>query len=171
MYASSLRIPLIVSWPGGLPEGQVTDHPASIVDIAPTLLSLLGLPSVPSFQGVDLLPRRSLPAQPARTRLFSETHGRVYGVRSAEWRFIFNPERLQPEAAGGPYPLEEVELYDQRSDPREQRNLAPSRPDLVRAFTSEVMAWKLRELNLALPQEPRLDADTREELRALGYIE
>ena len=33
-------------------------------------------------------------------------------ARTAEWRFVYNPEKLPPEAPGGPYPIGELELFD-----------------------------------------------------------
>lgn len=169
IYGSSIRIPLILALPGVLPEGVVTDHPASLVDVAPTVLGLLGIPSLPQFQGQDLLPRRALPARPVRTTAFSETHGTIYALSTAEWRFIYNPGKLHPAAPGGPYPIGEVELYRLPDDPREQRNLAPSRPDLVRVLTGEVVAWKTRYAGGQRPQRD-VDPQTAEELRALGYV-
>lgn len=152
-----------------LSGGAKTDHPASLVDVAPTVLGLLGLPSPQAFQGENLLPAGSLPAAPVRAAVFGETNGRIVSVRTNEWRFVYNPERLQPEAPGGPYPIAESELYDQRSDPLEGRNLAAERPDLVRAFTAEALAFRNRTKRKGLPA-PGLDPEALEELRALGYV-
>jgi len=169
IYRSSMQIPLVLALPGVLPEGQVTDHPASLADVAPTILGLLGLPSVPHFQGENLLPGGSLPPKPVRAFVFGETNGKIYALRSPEWRFVYNPERLQPAAPGGAYPIGELELYDQRNDPGERKNLAGSRPDLVRALTAEILAWKRRHLQKALPSQG-LDPEALDELRALGYV-
>jgi arylsulfatase A-like enzyme len=169
VYASSMRIPLVLALPGVLPEGARTDHPASLVDVAPTILGLLGLSVPPAFQGEHLLPGRSLPPRPVRRLAFGETHGRVFTVRSPEWRFVYNPERLAPPAPGGPYPIDEAELYDQRNDPRETRNLVPARPDLVRALTAEILAHQSRTGRKDL-LTPGLDPEALEELRALGYL-
>ena len=139
-----MRIPLILALPGTLGEGTVTDHPASLVDVAPTALGLLGLAAPPPFQGENLFPGRTLPERPVRPLVFGETNGQIFSVRSPEWRFVYNPERLSPAAPGGPYPIAEAELYDQRADPRERTNRAAERPDLVRAFTVEILAWKSR---------------------------
>lgn len=43
-YDCLVRVPLIVSWPGGgLPEGKVEQSPVSTIDVLPTLLKLQGL--------------------------------------------------------------------------------------------------------------------------------
>ena len=171
MYSSSLRIPLILALPGVLPRSGETDHPASLVDVAPTALGLLGLPPPSSFQGVNLLPGGALPPRPARTAVFSETNGRIFSVSTPEWRLVYNPDRLVPEAAGGPYPIGRTELFDRRHDPREQGNVAALHPDEVRALVAEVEAWRRRDLREGDASAVQtIDPGTAEELRALGYV-
>lgn len=41
-HAESLRVPLILSWPEGLPCGVVSDAPVGLVDFGPTVLALVG---------------------------------------------------------------------------------------------------------------------------------
>jgi arylsulfatase A-like enzyme len=169
MYSSSLRVPLILALPGVLPEGAGTDEPASLVDLAPTILGLVGLPAPASFQGRDLLPGRALPASPGPRPLFSETNGRIFGVRTNGWRLVFNPEDYTPGAPGGAYPIEPIELYHLAEDPREQRNVAADHPDRVEALTAAIAAWRDRDLHKELPLQ-KIDPETLEELRALGYV-
>jgi len=169
VYSSSLHVPLILSWPGALPAGARVDHPASLVDVAPTVLSLLGLPAPSSFLGKDLLPGRRVPARAPRAVAYSETNGKIFGARAVEWRFVYNPDELHPEALGGPYPIGEVELYDLRRDPRERHNVAESRADLVASFTAQLLEWKQRERREGVPDQT-VDEQTRQELKALGYI-
>ena len=169
IYGSSMRIPLVLALPGLLPAGQVTDHLASIVDVAPTVLALLGLPPVKEFAGAALLTEGRLPERPARDLVFGETGGVIHSVRSREWRFVHNPSRYQPEAPGGPYPIAEVELYDLRADPREARNVAPDRPEIVRALTAELQAFRARHLRTGRPPS-EVAPEALEELRALGYL-
>jgi hypothetical protein len=101
---------------------------------------------------------------------FGETHGRIFTVRTPEWRFVYNPERVRPDAPGGPYPIAEVELYDLKRDPREAQNIASSRPDLVRAFSAEALAFRHRTRRKD-PLATGPDPVAVEELRALGYLE
>ncbi|MGD8895879.1 MAG: sulfatase [Acidobacteriota bacterium] len=169
MYDSSLDVPLILSLPGILPEGVETDQPASLVDLAPTILSLVGLPAPTSFQGRDLLPGGALASAPGPRPLFSETNGRIYGVRVDGWRLIFNPEDYTPGAPGGAYPIAPVELYDLAADPREQRNVAADHPDRVEALTAQITSWRNRDLREDLPSQ-EIAPETLEELQALGYV-
>lgn len=89
---------------------------------------------------------------------------------SAEWRLVYNPAKLQPEAPGGRYAIGELEFYDLRSDPREHDNLASRRPDLVERLRGDLLAWKARSLREAGAPNQVIDAETRQELKALGYI-
>ena len=167
VYASSMRIPLILALPGAPPAR--TPHPASLVDLAPTILGVLGFPIPSSLQGQNLLPGGSLPPRPVRQLVFGETGGRIFTVRTPEWRFVYNPEHLQPEAPGGPYPIAPAELYDEEKDPREAVNLASSRPDLVRVFSEEALAFRNRTRRKD-GMAPGPAPEALEELRALGYV-
>jgi arylsulfatase A-like enzyme len=169
MYRSSLHVPLVLALPGVLPTGKTTDQPASLVDVAPTLLGLLELPVPSGFQGRNLLPGRRLPAQPVRRSLFSETNGVIFGVSAGGWRLILNPSGRSPGAPGGPYPIAPVELYDLERDPGEQHNVARARADIVAALSGEIDGWKARTRRGEQPTKP-IDAQTLEELRALGYV-
>jgi arylsulfatase A-like enzyme len=167
VYGSSMSIPLILALPGARPAR--ISHPASLVDVAPTVLGVLGFPIPSSFQGQNLLPGGSLPPRPVRQLTFGETSGRIFTVRTPEWRFIYNPDGLQPDAPGGKYPIAQAELYDEEDDPREALNLASSHPDLVRAFSAEALAFRnrtRREHGVAPGPAP----EAVEELRALGYV-
>ena len=51
--ASAIDVPLIMTWPGRLPSGVVVEEVVGVVDVAPTVMSLLGQPFATS-DGVDL---------------------------------------------------------------------------------------------------------------------
>jgi arylsulfatase A-like enzyme len=166
MYGSSLRVPLILALPGAVPAGRRTDDPASLVDVAPTILGLLGLPAPASFQGRNLLagPTTAFPRP-----LFFETNGRIYGVRTNEWRLILNPDGRTPGAPGGPYPIEPVELYDLARDPNERHNVAAGFPERVEELSAKIDVWRRHTQRSEQPLQ-EIDPDTLEELRALGYV-
>lgn len=52
---SGLGVPLIVRWPPATRAGGHVPEPTSDLDLAPTLLDLLGLPALPWFEGTDVL--------------------------------------------------------------------------------------------------------------------
>jgi hypothetical protein len=74
-------------------EGSVDDRPVSLLDLAPTILGLLGLPPLPSFAGRDILgppperPERRLEIGTGGYRQRLERHGEGHGaVLHRAWR-------------------------------------------------------------------------------------
>jgi arylsulfatase A-like enzyme len=134
-YHALVRIPFAIHVPG-LPGGKRTD-PVSILDIAPTLLSLLDAPkAIPHVDGVDLLP--AILAAPAALRATS--------------RALISHEELQWSVVEWPYqllvrPAENLaELYDLDKDPGERVDLASKLPEVVtrlRARYAEVPAVRV----------------------------
>jgi len=55
-YEESIRIPLVVRWPGEVPEDRVTDEVTSLVDLAPTLYGLIDIESSADTAGEDHSP-------------------------------------------------------------------------------------------------------------------
>lgn len=133
MYENSVRVPLIMSQPGRLPQGRVTDALASGYDFAPTLLDYLGLPGLG-----EGLPGRSF--VPALLGEEDEGHDSVvvlseYGptrmIRTREWKYVHR------------YPYGPHELYHLESDPDERVNLAERKEhaDTVREMRQGLGEW------------------------------
>jgi arylsulfatase A len=57
-FEGGIRVPGIFSWPGKIPERQITDEPAGLIDILPTVCGLLGIdpPKGVPLDGADLSP-------------------------------------------------------------------------------------------------------------------
>jgi len=67
VYEEKMRVPLIVSAPGMLPQGVTTGAMSSNVDVMPTLVSLAGIGSgLPYMAGEDLTPIFNDPAASVR---------------------------------------------------------------------------------------------------------
>jgi arylsulfatase A-like enzyme/Tfp pilus assembly protein PilF len=163
LYDATLSVPLIVSAPGVQPR-VVTEQVRSI-DIAPTLLDLAAVPAgEPAFDGESLRPlldgrtRANVPLSLAES-WYPRLHFGWSELRSArvgEWKYIAAPK---------------AELYDLRSDRREQKNVINERPQVAGRLAAElrdlVAARKPAE---AAPPTTPPDPATVERLRALGYV-
>lgn len=121
MYEESMRVPLIVRWPGRTRPGSVVDAMTTNVDFAPTFLAAAEAPPPPGLQGRDLTPvlAGAVPADWRRSVYyryyeFPGTHSVAlhWGVRTADHKLIWFPEQ------------QGWELYDLRRDPQELRNVA-----------------------------------------------
>jgi arylsulfatase A-like enzyme len=144
IHEGVLRVPLVMRWPGRLPEGRRVSSAASLVDLLPTLGELLDLPLPGSVEGRSLVPLlpRNAPEDLERT-IFAEMQAEgmnddgsakppfdaAYAARDARWKLVSNPSgyRARPQplhlAPERSYPIELEELYDLRADPREAENL------------------------------------------------
>jgi len=162
-----------------LEAGSEETAQVELVDVAPTLLALAGLPPQASFAGHSLLggrrPRAAFSQPPeygsaaanarAERLLFlrsvaggplrSPEAGGVLAVRASGWKYI--------QRADG------AELHDLRRDPREREDLSGERPDVVRDLRLLVSQW-LRDPPSAPRNGTEPDAELEETLRALGHL-
>jgi arylsulfatase A-like enzyme len=119
-YGTLIRIPLAIRIPG-VHGGQRTD-PASLVDLAPTLLSLLGAPAaIQPLDGHDLVP--ALLDAPAALRLPRRA---LVVHEELQWSVVDWPYHLLVRPADNL-----VELYDVEHDPTEHDDLTTKLPDVV----------------------------------------
>jgi N-acetylglucosamine-6-sulfatase len=124
-HEPTIRIPLVVRYPGLTAPSQprVVDQLVLTTDFAPTILDIVGLPSVPKMQGTswkrlaqgqnDPNWRRSYVYMYNYEKQFPYTPN-VRALRTAEWKYVRYPNSPMPHMA---------ELYDLREDPRELVNL------------------------------------------------
>ncbi|GBC97887.1 Arylsulfatase [bacterium HR17] len=121
-YEESINIPLIVRWPGRIPKGRVSEQLVGIVDLAPTLLALMGLLVPEDMDGTDLSAhflgeRASENASVFLMDLVTADEAFVQGLR--EWRGIRTARYTYARFVDG----EEWLLYDNLNDPYQLRNL------------------------------------------------
>lgn len=170
VYQELVHVPLIIAG-GKIPAGKIVEAPVSLIDVAPTILDLLGVERDARMQG-DSLVAAIHGAEPSRRFEFFESgfldDATVRrGVASARAKLIF-------DAADRP-----IELYDLSVDPHEQENLIAS--DRLQAERKQMLAaylaWRAHvsgRVPFGQPttkNEHRLDAATQQQLRALGYSE
>jgi arylsulfatase A-like enzyme len=160
-YQEMLRVPLILTGPG-IPAGLRIDRPVSLVDLAPTLLGLLGTGAAPAVSGRDLsaLWRRPDADWPEREVFAEANHTREGGspqraVLRGGWKLVLHDSGRQ-------------ELFDLSADPGERVDLANDQPqraaELANRLTSTLPS--VREA----PALPKLNPEMRMQLEALGYV-
>jgi arylsulfatase A-like enzyme/thioredoxin-like negative regulator of GroEL len=160
VYDTTLRVPLILA-EAGLDRGRVVGDPVCLVDVAPTVMRLLGLPPLPG-DGADLGP--ALSGGPvARRALYAESFAPLLDFGWSPLRSI-RDGGLKAIAAPRP------ELFDVERDPGEERDLAGgARPEFPR-----LLERVDRISPSVLPPrsaDERLDHDARARLAALGYLQ
>jgi iduronate 2-sulfatase len=128
LFEQSARVPLVIAAPGGR-SGVADGHTVELIDLAPTLCDLAGVPAPAGFEGRSLAPlvtgaaaaAAAFPERPAFTEVARGVRGA--SVRSGRWRYTL----WNGGAAGR-------QLYDHDADPHELENLAdrPEHADTVR---------------------------------------
>jgi len=134
-YDPALRVPLIMRLPGKIKKGVVNDFTESI-DVAPTILDMLGAEPLPVQHGQSLRPYlegRKM-AKP-RSYVFSEyLENEEACVRTERWKFVFcsgKRKRTDGYEIANPTPGRYIRLYDLKSDPGEFTDVAKREPAVV----------------------------------------
>jgi arylsulfatase A len=131
LYEGGIRVPLIVSWPGTIPAGQVDDSShVTFWDVLPTLAELGGadVPAGLRLDGVSVVPSLLHGATVGNDRpLYWEFRRKpdtslMQAARWGRWKAV----RLSEEAA--------LEIYDLDEDIGETRDVAAQHPELVEKF-------------------------------------
>lgn len=143
-YDPALRVPLVMRWPGKIAKSVVKDFTES-VDVPPTLLDLLGVEpfNVAHGQSLRAYLEGKRTAKP-RQEIFSEyLENEEACIRTAEWKFVqCSGKRARTDGyiTDNPTPGRSYRLYDLKQDPGEFYNLADRHPELVAAFSSNLLA-------------------------------
>jgi choline-sulfatase len=163
LYQPTLHVPMLVVAPGRWPGRRRVEALVSNVDVAPTLLSLAGLPVPPNLDGRDLGPLARGEAAPARVLpLESE-----FALNSYGWAPLVGVTDGALKWIGAP----EEELYDLAADPGERTNLAERRDDETKRLS---VLWKKTVLedrrSLSAPRSEAENAERLARLQSLGYV-
>jgi arylsulfatase A-like enzyme len=107
LWEQATRVPLLIRAPGIVAPGGSFDLPVSLLDLAPTLTDIAGIPQPAQFEGASLL---GMTPQIANARPANMRWGDAVSTRVGKWRWT-------RYADGG------EELYDLSIDPKEYNNL------------------------------------------------
>ncbi|HVT59358.1 MAG TPA: sulfatase [Thermoanaerobaculia bacterium] len=174
VYQTALHVPLAFAAPGLLPPGARVRQTVELIDIAPTILALLGVTAPARFDGKSLVPYLERPASGGAGRPAFSEYGttRVHTVIDGRWKLIDNPDLFDPicipKAPPHHFPIGRDELYDLELDPRESQNLAAANPTKV-AELAQLVSLRFSALPHRAPRPP-LDEKLRKQLTDLGYI-
>lgn len=132
LYEDLLRVPLILKTPHERRLASVVSRPVMMIDIAPTVLELAGIPIPPGFQGESLLRNlgpeaRDRPPRPVYASSFYPARPKsfwLWALRVGDWKLLRLPGRWQ--------------LFHLGQDPLEQEDLLEREPAM---FLELSRAW------------------------------
>jgi arylsulfatase A-like enzyme len=160
VHDATTRVPLIVSWPGVLPEGRTVSGDARLMDITPTIYDLLGLPS--SAQGESLRPHWESDSPPETRVVYGESlfpmenlgMEAVLAIREGDLRLVRTTQDR---------------LFDLSSDPGEETDIADQQPAETERMAALLAQWQKDNLR-SVDADVDMSAETVDQLEALGYV-
>jgi len=155
LYREQIQVPMLVKLPGSERGGTSVTRPVHLVDIAPTVLGLLGLDVPESLPGVSLLESSE---EVGERPVFAET---LYPRLNFGWSELTSVILWPYHYIHGPGP----ELYDLAEDPTESHNILR---DNRRAYARLRDALQTADFRFEPPGPS--DPETRAKLAALGYL-
>ncbi len=137
LYDCTIRVPLIVRWPGRILENLRLPNMFQVSDIAPTLLEAVGLPIPDQMEGrsfLGLLTGEKQDGGYERVISAECSWQAKWSLRNDHYKFILARE---PDFYGSPL----RELYDLKADLREEHNIVEERPEIAREMEAELEGW------------------------------
>jgi len=176
LYDTTQRVPLIIKPASslGTVRGSRVREQVELIDLAPTVLEVLGIPQPETFAGRslgrmlagDLRPGPERPAyaltwveaydpkKPQTTKAFV----RKLALRTLRWKYVVVDQFFQEE------------LYDLAADPREITNVEDQHPELCAEFLKQVQTVLHDERDSRDDPRARLAPVLRRQLESLGYL-
>ncbi len=160
LYDETIHVPLLLKLPQNQGAGKRVSARASLVDVAPTVLAIAGVPIPSQMQGQSLL-------RISKTN----TDQPVYSVSDFPQR-AFGWSPLESWRAGkylyikAPRP----ELYDLSADPGATRNLAQTSKATLETIAGQLDAFDRRFSGPSASGGPELTSSEMQKLASLGYV-
>jgi hypothetical protein len=126
IYEENVKVPLVIAAPGSSIDGTRVRRLASAIDLAPTILSLVGLPVPARYEGVSLLepgPRMAL--------FYTDYSLGWLGLADGCWKYLFEIDSARSH------------LFDVCADSGETNDVAPVPENAARVafYRGRVEAW------------------------------
>lgn len=136
LFEGGHRVPFLARWPGHIPTGSTSPALLALVDLSATFADLVGvkIPAGQCIDSVDVLPALLGKSQVGRHDFVAHVGGTQgpFAVREGDWKYI-TPGRGaygRVDRGGKPAPSKpSPQLYNLKSDPTEDHNLASERPE------------------------------------------
>lgn len=157
VYEEQLEVPLVVHVPGRDALPQRVPGPATLADVAPTLLALAGVPVPQGMEGLDLL---GAPLDRARP-LLARSHGTAMLPPKVAWRR--GALKLVVDLGTG-----RRELYDLHEDPLELVDLS-TRREASTEWLHRELCRRMCDVASEAIAEDGLDPETAGRLSEIGY--
>ncbi len=161
-YQELIKVPLIIRGPD-IPQAQRIKDMVSLVDIMPTVLSVLDIPSATAFEGCSISPlwQKGGAKLPDRFIFAEADHN---NVKDNIKRAVRHPQyKLHYDLLS-----EKYELYDLANDPKESVNITSEQTAMTSLLSEELKKFMR---NYKAGERPvLLSPEDIKKLKSLGYL-
>ena len=163
LYDETIHVPLLFKLPAARRGGTRVNMRAGLVDVAPTILQILGLTIPLAMQGQPLLSAMESDVPAAERTIYSGTDypylafgwSPLHSLRANQFLFIDAPHK---------------ELYDETADAYAEHNLSAGAPAVTDTLTASLQSFRKKTSNASAVPKAILDAQEVKKLNALGYV-
>jgi arylsulfatase A-like enzyme len=163
IHEGTLRVPLLLRWPGVVSAGERRSEPAGFQDLLPTFLEAAGVPPPAGVSGRSLLDAPPPADRPMLSFHTSRAHGdhRYSAARTPDHKLVLDRD------------TGEIRLYDLRRDPGEltDRSQDPAYSEIRETLSAALAAHLAGEGHVEKSADQITDPQTLEMLKQLGYVE
>jgi arylsulfatase A-like enzyme len=166
LYQEQVRIPLIIQLPNRKPA--TVKENAQIIDLFPTVLEYAGIGDPGKIQGHSLMPLLNGTAAasgPVHAELDIDPHPRFKAFRRAQEMILHDTDKYIASSD------RDNMLFDLQSDPSESTNILSTRPEQATALREALELYFRGLAKIEGGPGRTIDNETREKLKALGYVE
>jgi arylsulfatase A-like enzyme len=141
IFEGGHRIPFVINWPGVVESNTISDKTVSLTDFYATVANVLGKKiqgneAEDSYSLMPLLLNNASGYQ--RQNIIHHSIEGKFAIRSGDYKLIFargsGGWSAPTEAAANKLNLPAIQLYNLRTDPKEQHNIAAENPQIVTEF-------------------------------------
>ncbi len=166
-YDEVIRVPLVIRAPGVSRPGSRVHAVTRHIDVAPTVLDLVGLPAPTTMQGRSLRPL--LEGRPAR---HVPAYTEVCAIRPPGCRItaVTDSTARLIRVSLGERTVEMV--FDLARDAGETHDVSRERPDLADRLLREMALWeRAAPIHAGRGESMPIDPATLQRLKSLGYVD
>jgi arylsulfatase A-like enzyme/Tfp pilus assembly protein PilF len=160
VYKTTQHVPLLIHVPGS--SGNRVKGIVRLVDLMPTVLDLIGAKVPSTVQGKSLYSMMDGKEDLQRTAysesIYAELHygwSPLKSITTNQYKYIQAPD---------------AELYDRLNDPDETKNLIKEKSSIAKALQDQLHKIVSTDSRKNLSGPVKIDPETEEKLKALGYI-
>jgi arylsulfatase A-like enzyme len=164
-YQNVVHVALMIKYPHSSHVGKESS-PASLIDVAPTVLHSLGMETPRTMQGGDLNHPEALASRPLFNEAFPCPVMQPPDCRQGcmarsvyEWPYKFI------SSSNG-----KLELFDLSRDPQEEHTVYARQRDVANKMRDDLDAW-MKQMPERPKQKQTLSHDDLQKLKSLGYVQ